>query len=83
MSKLLEEWVPRVYRFALRLCSDPHVAEDLTQETFLRAWQQRSRLRDEDARTERREEQAVLHPAIIEPIYCDRCDLRPNTSRTS
>jgi RNA polymerase sigma-70 factor (ECF subfamily) len=42
----LEEWVPRVYRFALRLSSDPHAAEDLTQETFLRAWRQRSRLRD-------------------------------------
>ena len=46
VSKLLEEWAPRVYRFALRLCNDPHAAEDLTQETFLRAWRQRARLRD-------------------------------------
>lgn len=46
MSKLLEEWLPRVYRFALRLSDDPHVAEDLTQETFLRAWRHRGRLRD-------------------------------------
>jgi RNA polymerase sigma-70 factor (ECF subfamily) len=44
---LLEEWTPHVYRFALRLCEDPHVAEDLTQETFLRAWRQRDRLREE------------------------------------
>jgi RNA polymerase sigma-70 factor (ECF subfamily) len=46
VSKLLEEWAPRVYRFALRLCDDPHAAEDLTQETFLRAWRHRDRLRD-------------------------------------
>ncbi|HWY88640.1 MAG TPA: RNA polymerase sigma factor [Gemmataceae bacterium] len=49
VSNLLEEWAPRVYRFALRLAGDPHVAEDLTQETFLRAWRQRSRLRDHRA----------------------------------
>jgi RNA polymerase sigma-70 factor (ECF subfamily) len=46
VSNRLEEWVPRVYRFALRLSNDCHVAEDLTQETFLRAWRQRGQLRD-------------------------------------
>lgn len=46
MGKLLEEWAPRVYRFALRLCDDPHTAEDLTQETILRAWRHRERLRE-------------------------------------
>jgi RNA polymerase sigma-70 factor (ECF subfamily) len=35
---LLEEHVPRVYRFALRLVGDRHRAEDLTQETLLRVW---------------------------------------------
>ena len=49
MNDGLEAWVPRVYRFALRLCDDPHAAEDLTQETFLRAWRRRGRLRDERA----------------------------------
>jgi RNA polymerase sigma-70 factor (ECF subfamily) len=49
VSNVLEEWLPRVYRFALRLSNDPHAAEDLTQETFLRAWRQRGRLRDERA----------------------------------
>ena len=43
----LEDWAPRVFRFALRLTGDPHVAEDVTQETFLRAWPGRARLRDE------------------------------------
>ncbi len=46
VSKLLENWAPRVYRFALRLCDDPHAAEDLTQETLLRAWRHRARLRE-------------------------------------
>jgi RNA polymerase sigma-70 factor (ECF subfamily) len=45
----LADWAPRVYRFALRLTADPHVAEDLTQDTFLRAWPSRGRLRDERA----------------------------------
>jgi RNA polymerase sigma-70 factor (ECF subfamily) len=42
---LLEEFVPRVYRFALRLTGDPHAADDLTQETVLRAWRSRAGLR--------------------------------------
>jgi RNA polymerase sigma-70 factor (ECF subfamily) len=49
VSDLLEEWVPRVYRFALHLCNDPHAADELTQDTFLRAWRQRGRLRDPGA----------------------------------
>jgi RNA polymerase sigma-70 factor (ECF subfamily) len=49
VSDILEEWVPRVYRFALRLSNDPHTAEDLAQETFLRAWRRRGQLRDERA----------------------------------
>jgi len=46
---LLEQHVPHVYRFALRLAGDPHRAEDLTQETFLRAWRHRKQLRNPDA----------------------------------
>ena len=46
MDKFLEEWMPRIFRFALRLTSDLHKAEDLAQETMLRAWRQRKSLRD-------------------------------------
>jgi RNA polymerase sigma-70 factor (ECF subfamily) len=45
VKNLLHEYVPRVYRFALRLTHDPHAAEDLTQETFLRAWRRHGVLR--------------------------------------
>jgi RNA polymerase sigma-70 factor (ECF subfamily) len=49
VQDLLQEYVPRVYRFALRLTRNPHAAEDLTQETFLRAWRSHGRLRDPGA----------------------------------
>jgi RNA polymerase sigma-70 factor (ECF subfamily) len=46
---LLEEHVPHVYRFALRLTRDSHQAEEVTQETFARACRARHRLRDPEA----------------------------------
>jgi RNA polymerase sigma-70 factor (ECF subfamily) len=35
-----------VYRYALRLTRSPQQAEDLTQETLLRGWQRRGKLRE-------------------------------------
>ena len=35
-----------MYRFALRLAGDHHAAQDIAQETMLRAWRRRKRLRD-------------------------------------
>ncbi|MBN2475272.1 MAG: RNA polymerase sigma factor [Pirellulales bacterium] len=46
MRSLLEQYAPHVYRFALRLSRDPHAAEELAQETFVRAWRGRRRLRE-------------------------------------
>jgi RNA polymerase sigma-70 factor (ECF subfamily) len=46
VRNLLEELVPRIYRLALRLTNDSHAAEDLTQETVLRAWRRRWLLRN-------------------------------------
>lgn len=49
MREGLAEHVPHVYRLALRLTGDRHRAEDLTQETFLRAWKKRQQLKDRRA----------------------------------
>ena len=49
MNDGLAEYVPRVYRLALQLTNDRHRAEDLTQETFLRAWRQRRQLKEQRA----------------------------------
>lgn len=35
---LFERYSPDVYRFALYLSGDPALAEDIVQETFVRAW---------------------------------------------
>ncbi|EOS65397.1 RNA polymerase sigma factor [Oscillibacter sp. 1-3] len=39
MEELYQQYVQIVYRFLLSACRDPRLAEDLTQETFLRAWE--------------------------------------------
>jgi RNA polymerase sigma-70 factor (ECF subfamily) len=46
VATFLDTDVASVYRFALRLTGDRHAAEDLAQETLLRAWRRRERLRD-------------------------------------
>ena len=38
-EELYQQYVQIVYRFLLSACRDPRLAEDLTQETFLRAWE--------------------------------------------
>ncbi len=38
-----------LYRYAYWLCRDPHLAEDLVQETLLRAWRFMHQLRDSKA----------------------------------
>ncbi|RMG34729.1 MAG: sigma-70 family RNA polymerase sigma factor [Gammaproteobacteria bacterium] len=37
---------PELYRYAMGLCHNPDVAQDLVQETFLRAWRSQETLRD-------------------------------------
>jgi RNA polymerase sigma-70 factor (ECF subfamily) len=49
LHELLEQHVTPVFRFALRLTGDGEAAEDLTQETMMRAWRNRARLREPQA----------------------------------
>lgn len=38
-----------IFRYAYWLCGDKHIAEDVTQETFLRAWRSLESLKDDKA----------------------------------
>jgi RNA polymerase sigma-70 factor, ECF subfamily len=42
----IEEHLGAIYRYALRLARRPDLAEDLTQETILRGWRYRRKLRE-------------------------------------
>ncbi|SMY31909.1 sigma-70 family RNA polymerase sigma factor [Photobacterium andalusiense] len=46
---LVRAWHQDLYRYAYWLCHDPHIAEDLVQETCLRAWKSLDNLQDDNA----------------------------------
>ena len=46
---LVHVYNKELYRFAYWLCRDPHIADDLVQETFLRAWRSLDSLLDQKA----------------------------------
>lgn len=48
---VLERLMPPLHRFCVHLTGDEHLGEDLAQDTMLRAWKHRSRLRDEGGAT--------------------------------
>ncbi|KID57315.1 sigma-70 family RNA polymerase sigma factor [Pseudoalteromonas luteoviolacea] len=48
-ESLVQVYHTELYRFAYWLCQDPTIAEDLVQETFLRAWRSLDALQDEKA----------------------------------
>jgi RNA polymerase sigma-70 factor (ECF subfamily) len=48
-ESLVQVYHVELYRFAYWLCQDPTIAEDLVQETFLRAWRSLDSLQDDNA----------------------------------
>lgn len=48
-EQIVKAYHAELYRFAYWLCSDPTIAEDLVQETFLRAWRSLDSLQDDNA----------------------------------
>ncbi|HMA42552.1 MAG TPA: sigma factor, partial [Gemmatimonadales bacterium] len=50
-AAVFQQYQDRIYRYILRLVRDEHEAEDLTQETFLRAHRQLDALQDSAALT--------------------------------
>ncbi len=45
-QSLYEKYAPAVRRFALFLCGDAMMADDITSDTFLRAWLAQRRIRE-------------------------------------
>jgi RNA polymerase sigma-70 factor, ECF subfamily len=43
---LYQSYAPQVHRFALFLCGDEALADDITSETFVRAWTSRGKIRE-------------------------------------
>jgi RNA polymerase sigma-70 factor (ECF subfamily) len=87
---LVQALTPELYRFALGLCHQPDTAEDLVQETFLRAWRAHAGLRDaratkawlyrilrnEHARLYERQRPDVRDPAFLPEVPVHGYDTR-------
>jgi RNA polymerase sigma-70 factor (ECF subfamily) len=43
---LYQSYAPQVHRFVLFLCGDAALADDITSETFVRAWTSRGKIRE-------------------------------------
>ena len=43
---LYQSYAPQVHRFVLFLCGDATLADDITSETFVRAWTARGKIRE-------------------------------------
>jgi len=65
-EELYRENVSRVYLLCLRMCGDPSLAEELTQEAFVRAWQKLGSFRGDSAFS------TWLHRVTVNVVLGDR-----------
>jgi len=72
---LYRENVRRVYALCLRLSSDPSLAEELTQDAFVRAWQKLGSFRGESAFF------SWLYPLAVNVALSERRSRRRRTAR--
>lgn len=82
LARLLETFRPDLLRFAFWLSRDRALAEDIVQETLLRAWRSRAELRDEGAAKSwlltiaRREHARMYERKSLPTIDVDECVAR-------
>jgi RNA polymerase sigma-70 factor (ECF subfamily) len=90
-NTLISAFSPELFRFAMGLCHNRDTAEDLVQETFLRAWRARDGLREgkaarawlytilrnEHARLYERQRPDVRDPATLPDIATRGYDTSP------
>lgn len=97
-TALYEQYGPDVFRFALYLTSDPTKADDITAETFFRAWTTGSRLRMatvkgylitiarnvylQQLRDERRRESCRRTSPMLPPVRHGKWKTVPSSSRS-
>jgi RNA polymerase sigma-70 factor (ECF subfamily) len=65
-EELYRENISRVYLLCLRMCGDQSLAEELAQETFIRAWQKLGSFRGDSAFT------TWLHRVTVNVVLGDR-----------
>lgn len=74
-EELYRENVGRVYAVCFRMAGDPTLAEELTQDVFVRAWQKLSTFRGDSAFS------TWLHPLTVNVALSERRARRRRTSR--
>jgi RNA polymerase sigma-70 factor (ECF subfamily) len=74
-ERLYRENERRVYALCFRMSSDPSLAEELTQEVFVRAWQKLGSFRGESAFS------SWLYPLAVNVALSERRSRRRRTSR--
>ena len=79
-EKLVAEYSQDLYRYAYWLCHHPHDAEDLVQETYLRAWRFLDNLKDDELAKPwlitilRRENARRFRGQPVEHVNIEDCD---------